>query len=70
MVKKIMKVSDNLVFVYFTDRPSITIATNNGTALRLALDIQVETFKESVRKEEKALEKPSPFLGLLRKSVA
>lgn len=54
VVDKIVKVSDNLVFVYFTVKPSITIATNDGTALRIALDMQTELFKESVRIIESA----------------
>jgi hypothetical protein len=54
MVDKILKVSTNLVYVYFTDRPTITIATEDGTAMRKALDIQVEMIREDMKKREEA----------------
>lgn len=39
MVKLIERVSDNLVFVYFTDRPKLTISTNDGSAYSKALEL-------------------------------
>lgn len=39
VIDKILKVSNNLVFVYFVNAPMLTIATNDGTAYEQAMTL-------------------------------
>ncbi len=49
MIDKILKVSENLVVIFFTHKPAITVATDDGSAMALALRLVVDSYRETVR---------------------
>lgn len=49
MIDKVLKVNNNLVVIFYTDRPHISIATDDGTAMKLAMELLVDEARKEMK---------------------